>query len=95
VTLDHGSKFIYQDFCDMCENDYRIKRKVISMCNLQVNTIIECMHQTLGSLLVASNFRTKPTMTQITPGWALLLAAVVLTLCSTYHTTLRSQHSYL
>jgi hypothetical protein len=79
----------------MCENDYRIKRKVISMCNLQVNAIVECMHQTLGSLLVVSNFRTNPTMTQMTLGWALLLAAVVFTLCSTYYTTLRSQHSYL
>ncbi len=30
ITLDHGSKFIGQDFCDMCINDYGIKRKVIS-----------------------------------------------------------------
>jgi hypothetical protein len=31
VTLDHGRKCIGQDFCDMCINDdYRIKRKVIS-----------------------------------------------------------------
>jgi hypothetical protein len=26
ITLDHGSKFIGQDFRDMCVNDYRIKR---------------------------------------------------------------------
>ena len=31
ITLDHGSKFIGQDFHDMCVNDYGIKRKVISM----------------------------------------------------------------
>ena len=30
ITLDHGSKFIGQDFRDMCINDYGIKRKVIS-----------------------------------------------------------------
>jgi hypothetical protein len=30
ITLDCGSKFIGQDFHDMCVNDYRIKRKVIS-----------------------------------------------------------------
>ena len=31
ITLDRGSEFIGQDFHDMCKNDYRIKRKIISM----------------------------------------------------------------
>jgi hypothetical protein len=48
ITLDHGSKFIWQDFHDMSINDYGIKRKVISMQNLQANAIIEHAHQTLG-----------------------------------------------
>jgi hypothetical protein len=30
ITLDHGCKFIGHDFRDMCVNDYRMKRKVIS-----------------------------------------------------------------
>jgi hypothetical protein len=30
ITLDRSSNFIGQDFCDMCVNDYRIRRKVIS-----------------------------------------------------------------
>jgi hypothetical protein len=30
ITLDHGSKFIRQDFHYMCVNDYGIKQKVIS-----------------------------------------------------------------
>jgi hypothetical protein len=34
ITLDHGSKFIGQDFHDMCVNDYGIKRKVIWTQNL-------------------------------------------------------------
>jgi hypothetical protein len=46
VTLDHGSKFIGQDFCDMCINDYRIKRKVISTQNLQAS---ECDHRACTS----------------------------------------------
>ncbi len=33
ITLDCSSKFIGQDFHDMCINDYRIKRKVISTQN--------------------------------------------------------------
>ena len=28
ITLDRGSEFIGQDFCDMCINDYGIKRKI-------------------------------------------------------------------
>jgi hypothetical protein len=49
ITLDHSSKFIGQDFCDMCVNDYGIKRKVISMQNLQANAIVEHAHQMLGN----------------------------------------------
>ena len=30
ITLDQGSEFIGQDFCDMCINDYGIKRKIVS-----------------------------------------------------------------
>jgi hypothetical protein len=41
ITLDCGSEFIGQDFCDMCVNDYGIKRKVISTRNPQVNAIVE------------------------------------------------------
>ena len=41
ITLDRGSEFIGQDFREMCENDYGIKRKVISTCNPQANAIVE------------------------------------------------------
>jgi hypothetical protein len=51
ITLDHGSKFIVQDFDDMCVNDYGIKRKVIWMQNVQANAIVERAHQMLGNLI--------------------------------------------
>ena len=34
-----------------CENDYGIKRKIISIENPQVNAIVEHVHQMLGNLI--------------------------------------------
>jgi hypothetical protein len=51
ITLDHGSKFIGQEFRDMCVNDYGINRKVISTRNPQANAIMERAHQMLRSLI--------------------------------------------
>ena len=42
ITVDRGSEFIGQDFCNMCTHDYGIKRKVILTCNLQANEVVEC-----------------------------------------------------
>ena len=60
ITLDRGSEFIGQDFCDMCKNDYRIKRKIISMQNPQANTIVECAHQKLGNLIRSFQLQDNP-----------------------------------
>ena len=35
----------------MCENDYGIKRKIISMQNPQANAIVKHAHQMLGNLI--------------------------------------------
>ena len=51
ITLDRGSEFIGQDFCDMCINNYGIKRKIISMQNPQAYAIVECAHQMLRNLI--------------------------------------------
>ena len=47
ITLDQGSEFIGQDFCDMCIYNYSIKRKIISMQNPQANAIVKHVHQML------------------------------------------------
>jgi transposase InsO family protein len=60
ITLDHGSKFIGQDFHDMCDNDYGIKRKMISTQNPQANAIVERAHQTLGNLIRSFQLQDKP-----------------------------------
>ena len=42
ITLDQGSEFIGQDFCDMFVNYYGIKRKIISTQNdPQANAIVQ------------------------------------------------------
>jgi hypothetical protein len=45
---------------NMCVNDYGIKRKVISMPNLQANAIVEPAHQTLGNLIRCFQLQDKP-----------------------------------
>jgi transposase InsO family protein len=71
ITLDHSSKFIGQDFRDMCVNDHGIKRKVILTQNPQANAIIERAHQMLGNLIRSFQLQDL-TMTQMTLGEAFL-----------------------
>jgi hypothetical protein len=75
VTLDHRSEFIGQDFHDMCKNSCRIKIKVISTCNPQVNAIIKCAHQMLGNLLMSFQLQEKHLYDLDYP-WVGILAAV-------------------
>jgi hypothetical protein len=79
ITLDHGSKFIGQDFHDMCINDYGIKRKVI----------VERAHQMLGNLIRSFQLQDNPYYDPDDP-WGGILAAVAFTLRSTYHMTLQA-----
>jgi transposase InsO family protein len=94
ITLDHGSEFIGQDFHDMCVNDYRIKRKVISMRNPQANAIVEHVHQTLGNLIRSFQLQDKPYYDPDDP-WGGILAAVAFVLRSTYHMTLQAMPGQL
>ena len=87
ITLDQGSEFIGQDFCDMCINDYGIKRKIISMENLQANAIVECAHQMLRNLIQSFELQDNPYLDMDDP-WLGILAAAAFAMHSMYHTTL-------
>ena len=87
ITLDQGSEFIGQDFCDMCENDYGIKRKIISMGNPQANAIVKHVHQMLGNLIRSFELQDNPYLDADDP-WSGILAAALFAMCSMYHTTL-------
>jgi hypothetical protein len=71
----------------MCINDdYRIKRKVISTWNLQANAIMECAHQMLGNLIRSFQLQDKPYYDLDDP-WGGILVAIAFALRSMYHTT--------
>jgi hypothetical protein len=88
VTLDCSSKFIEQDFHDICANDYGIKRKVIWTQNPQANAIIEHAQQTLRNLIRSFQLEDKPYYDLDDP-WVGILVAVACALRSTYHMTLQ------
>jgi hypothetical protein len=89
ITLDRGSEFIGEDFRDMVENDYGIKRKVISTRNPQANAIVERAHQTLGNLIRSMELQDNPYFDPDDP-WSGILAAASFAMRATYHTTLQA-----
>jgi hypothetical protein len=89
VTLDRGSEFIGQDFREMCETDYGIKRKIISTRNPQANAVVERVHQTLANLIRSLEVQDDPYLDEDDP-WGGILAAAAFALRSTFHTTLRA-----
>jgi hypothetical protein len=89
ITLDRGSEFIGQDFREMCENDYGIKRKVISTRNPQANAVVERVHQTIGNLIRSFELQDNPYIDEDDP-WSGILAATAFAVRSTYHTALRA-----
>jgi len=89
ITLDRGSEFIGEDFRDMCENDYGIKRKVISTRNPQANAVVERAHQTLGNLMRSMELQDNPYYDPEDP-WSGILAAASFAMRATYHTTLQA-----
>ena len=87
ITLDQGSEFICQDFHDMCMNDYRIKRKIISTQNPQANAIVERAHQMLRNLI--RSFKLQDNLyLESDDLWLGILVAALFAMHSTYHTTL-------
>jgi putative transposase len=89
ITLDRGSEFIGEDFREMCENDYGIKRKVIATRNPQANAIVERAHQTLGNLIRSMELQDSPYYDPDDP-WGGILAAASFAMRATYHTTLQA-----
>ena len=71
----------------MCVNDYRIKRKIISMQNPQANAIVKRTHQMLGNLI--RSFKLQDNLYLDSDDlWSGILAAASFAMCSTYHATL-------
>ena len=84
ITLDWGSEFIGQDFCDMCINNYGIKRKIVSTRNPQANAIVEHAHQMLRNLIRSFELQDNPYLDTDDP-WSGILAAAAFALNVSYH----------
>ncbi len=50
VIVDRGTEFL-ADFAEMIQKDFGATKKVFTTRNPQANSIIECMHQTVGNMI--------------------------------------------
>ena len=84
IVFDWGTKFMAK-FAKMCQNDYGLKRKLISSWNPQSNKMIERIHQTIGNIIrtfdVSNIANNDP--------WSGILAATMFAVRATSHTTLQ------
>ena len=74
------------EFSKMCQNDYGLKRKLITTRNPRSNEIIEEIHQTIGNIICTFD------VSNIVNNnlWSGLLAATMFSVCANYHTTLQA-----
>ena len=82
IIFDRGNEFL-AEFAQMVVEDYGIKKKPITKCNPQANSIIERVHQTLGNIIRVLDTQS---MDPEDP-WGGVLAAAMFALRATYHTT--------
>ena len=85
IVFDLGTKLM-AEFSKICQNNYGLKRKPITVRNLQSNAIIELIYQTIRNIIRTfdqSNIVNKDP-------WSSILAATMFAVRATYHTTLQA-----
>ena len=87
VTFDRGSEFIGKDFQKMLVQDYKIKRKPITVRNPQANAIVERIHQVIANMV--RTFELETNYLDKDNPWKGVLSATAFAVWSTYHTTLK------
>ena len=78
----------------MVQEDYGIIRKPTSVRNPRANSILERIHQTMGSIIRTFSLSNKDDLVQGDP-WDGVLAATMFALRATYHTTLQATPTQL
>ena len=85
IVFDRSTKFM-AEFAKMCHNDYGLKRKPITTRKPQSNAIIKRIRQTIGNIIqkfdVSNIISNDP--------WSGILAATMIEVRATYHTTLQA-----
>ncbi len=86
TIYNNGSEFKlhFQSLCDT----YGIKHKPISVKNLQVNAILECIHGVLGNML--RTFKLDMAESVKASDIDIFLSDAAWVVCSTYHTVLKA-----
>ena len=69
----------------MIEKEYRITRRPITTRNLQANSILERVHQTIINIL--RTFQVNNFELELDEPWSRILSAVIFAMQSTVHTT--------
>ena len=75
------------EFTTMCERDYDLTNKPITVCNPQANSIVERVHQTMGNMMCTFDIPSMETCVDQIPG---IFAAIAYGIRSTIHTTTRA-----
>jgi hypothetical protein len=93
IRMDRGSEFA-KEVKTTLDEDYGIKRKVITTRNPQANAIVERIHQVVGDMIRTRDVRTKD---DLDPefGWTGVLSAVRHAVRSLVHTTTRATPTQL
>jgi hypothetical protein len=93
VVMDKGSKFM-AEVRDTLENQYGIKRKVISTRNPQANAMVERIHQVVGGMLDAQEIKDARDL-DATYQWQGILAAIRRAVNASLHSTNKATPSQL
>ena len=83
IILDCGTEFMAQ-FANICREDYRIKRHIMTTRNPQSNAIIERIHHTIGNIIRTFNVKK---INKDDP-WSGNIPSTMFGVHATYHTTL-------
>ena len=88
VVLDRGTEFM-AEFAEMIVKEYNLKKKPITKCNPQANSIVERVHQTIGNMLRTFAVYENEGIDEDDP-WSGILSAVAFAVRATVHTTSRA-----
>jgi len=93
LRFDRGAEFM-GEFVRMAKQDYGLKTRPITARNPQANSIIERVHQTLGTLIRTYTMNPELELDEQDP-WSGILSAAMFALRATYHTTLQASPTQL
>jgi len=93
ITMDKGREFA-KEVSETLENEHGIKRKIITSCNPQSNSMIERCHKTLHNMIRSAQIKDRRHLDSLL-GFKGVLAACRKAMNSAVHTTARAMPTQL